>query len=84
MERLSKASPDCKLTTRQKKEIAELESKCAAKIAELNMFLKGKCEGHRQRGSISHRTVREAIGDGPEVTASGLGEKKSESPGSQE
>ena len=40
MERLSKASPSVKLTTRQKKEIAELESKCAAKIAERELFLK--------------------------------------------
>jgi len=42
MERLSKASPIVKLTTRQKKEIAELESKCAAKIAERELFLKGE------------------------------------------
>jgi len=40
MERLSKASPTVKLTGRQKKEIAELESKCAAKIAERELFLK--------------------------------------------
>ena len=34
MERLGKTSPTVKLTTQQKKAIAELESKCAAKTAE--------------------------------------------------
>ena len=42
MERLSKASPAVKLTDKQKKEIAELESKCAAKIAERELFIKGE------------------------------------------
>ena len=40
MERLNKSSPTMKLTAQQKKEIAELESKCAAKIAERELFLK--------------------------------------------
>lgn len=42
MERLSKTSPVVKLTGEQKKEIAELESKCAAKIAERELFIKGE------------------------------------------
>lgn len=42
MERLSKSSPVVTLTPEQKKEIAELESKCAAKIAERELFLKGE------------------------------------------
>lgn len=42
MERLNKTSPTVKLTDRQKKEIAELESKCAAKIAERELFIKGE------------------------------------------
>jgi len=42
MERLSKASPTVKLTDAQKKEIAELESKCAARLAERELFLKGE------------------------------------------
>jgi hypothetical protein len=42
MERLSKGSPETKLTAEQKKEIAELESKTAAKIAERELFLKGE------------------------------------------
>jgi hypothetical protein len=42
MERLNKTSPTVKLTDKQKKEIAELESKCAAKIAERELFIKGE------------------------------------------
>lgn len=42
MERLSKSAPVVKLTDDQKKQIAELESQCAAKIAERELFLKGE------------------------------------------
>jgi hypothetical protein len=42
MERLSKGSPPVKLTPEQKKEIAELESKAAAKIAEREIFIDGE------------------------------------------
>jgi hypothetical protein len=42
MERLTKASPTVKLTSEQKKEIAELESKCVAQIAAREVFLKGE------------------------------------------
>lgn len=42
MERLGKTSPTVKLTDEQKREIAELESKCAAKIADREFFLKGE------------------------------------------
>jgi hypothetical protein len=44
MERLNKTSPTVKLTAAQKKELAELESKCAAKIAEREIALKGEME----------------------------------------
>jgi hypothetical protein len=40
MERLNKSAPVAKLTAAQKKEIAELESKCKAKIAEREIALK--------------------------------------------
>ena len=40
MERLNKTSPTIKLTDAQKKEIAELESKYAAKIAEREIAMK--------------------------------------------
>ena len=42
MERLSKTAPPVTLTAEQKKQIAELESKCAAKIAERELFLKSE------------------------------------------
>ena len=42
MERLSKAAPTVKLSGAQKKEIAELESQCAAKIAAREITLKGE------------------------------------------
>jgi hypothetical protein len=40
MERLNKSSPTMKLTAAQKKELAELDSKYAAKIAEREIALK--------------------------------------------
>ena len=40
MERLRKATPTIKLTDRQKKRLADLESKYAAKIAERELALK--------------------------------------------
>jgi hypothetical protein len=42
MERLSKASPTVKLSEEQKRQIAELDSKCAAKIAERELFLQAE------------------------------------------
>ena len=42
MERLNKSSPTAKLTDQQKKEIAELESKYKAKIAERELFIEGE------------------------------------------
>lgn len=42
MERLEKSSPSIALTEEQKKEIAEVDSVCRAKIAEKELFLKGQ------------------------------------------
>jgi hypothetical protein len=42
MERLSKASPSVKLSEEQKRQIAELDSRCAAKIAERELLLQGE------------------------------------------
>jgi hypothetical protein len=42
MERLNKSSPAAKLTAKQKKELAELDSRYAAKIAEREIALKGE------------------------------------------
>ena len=50
MERLNKTSPTVKLTAQQKKEIAELESKCAAKIAERELFIQGEIAKAMEKG----------------------------------
>jgi hypothetical protein len=42
MERLNKSAPAVKLTTEQKKQLAELDSQYAAKIAEREIFLNDK------------------------------------------
>ena len=42
MERLNKTSPTVKLSDEQRKEIAELESVYASKIAQREIFLKGE------------------------------------------
>jgi hypothetical protein len=42
MERLNKTSPTVKLTDELKKELADLESQCSARIAERELFLKGE------------------------------------------
>ena len=42
MERLQKSSPTVKLTPEQKSQVAEIESRCAAKIAERELFLRGE------------------------------------------
>jgi len=50
MERLAKASPTVKVTDEQKKQLAELDSMCAAKIAEREIFLKGELEKAVDKG----------------------------------
>jgi hypothetical protein len=50
IERLNKAAPIAKLTAEQKKAIAELESQCAAKIAERELFLQGELAKAADRG----------------------------------
>ena len=50
MERLSKAAPSVKLTDEQKKQLAELDSKYAAKIAERELFLEGEITKAIDRG----------------------------------
>ncbi len=44
MERLNKASPSVKLTAAQKQQLAELDSRYAAKVAEREIALKGEIE----------------------------------------
>ena len=50
MERLNKSAPTVKLTDEQKKELAELDSLYASKIAQREIFLKGEMEKAAAQG----------------------------------
>ena len=50
MERLQKTSPSLSLTQEQKKELAEIDSKYRAKIAEKELFLKGQIRKAQTEG----------------------------------
>lgn len=50
MERLNKQSPQIKLTAAQKKELADLDARYAAKIAEREIFLKGELAKAVEKG----------------------------------
>lgn len=50
MERLEKQSPTAKLTDEQKREIAEIDSTCKARIAERELFLKEQIAKARSAG----------------------------------
>ena len=50
MERLNAKSPTIKLTETKKKELAELDTVYAAKIAEREIFLKGELAKEREKG----------------------------------
>ncbi len=50
MERLSKSAPTIQLTDEQKKELADLDSQCSAKIAERELLVKGEIEKAINKG----------------------------------
>ena len=50
MERLSKSAPTIKLTDKQKKELAEIDSKYAAKLAERELLLKDEMKKAAEKG----------------------------------
>ena len=52
MERLNKNSPSVKLNDAQKKELAELDSLYASKIAEREIFIKGELMKAREKGDF--------------------------------
>jgi hypothetical protein len=52
MERLQKASPSLSLTDEQKQELAELDSKYRAKIAEKELFLKDQIRKAQTEGKV--------------------------------
>ena len=51
MERLNKASPTVKLTDKQKKQIAELDSLYKSKIAQLEITLQGEINAATESGN---------------------------------
>ena len=52
MERLQKASPSLSLTEQQKKELAEIDSKYRAKIAEKELFLRDQIRKAQTEGKV--------------------------------
>jgi len=52
MERLNKTSPTVKLSAEQKKQLAELDSRYAAKIAERELALKAEIAKTAERGEF--------------------------------
>ena len=52
MERLQKASPSLSLTEEQKKELAEIDSKYRAKIAEKELFLNEQIRKAQAEGKV--------------------------------
>ncbi len=52
MERLNKTSPTVKLSDEQKRQIAELESQCSAKIAERELFLQAEIVKAVDKGDL--------------------------------
>ena len=52
MERLQKASPSLSLNEEQKKELAEVDSKYQAKIAEKELFLKDQIRKAQTAGKV--------------------------------
>jgi len=55
MERLAKTSPSVKLTATQKKQLAELDSRYQAKIAEREIALKGEQDRAAAAGDFEKR-----------------------------
>ena len=52
MERLQKTSPSLSLTEQQKKELAEIDSKYRAKIAEKELFLRDQIRTAQTQGKV--------------------------------
>ena len=52
IERLKKASPSLALTEEQKKELAEIDTGCRAKIAEKELFLKEQLRKAQGAGKV--------------------------------
>ena len=79
MERLSKASPAAKLSDAQKKKLAELDAKYAAKIAEREIFLKDELAKAAAKGDFEavEQLEKQIVSERKSLTAD-LEEKKDE------
>lgn len=77
MERLAKTQPTVKLTDEQKKDLAELDSKYAAKIAEREIFLRGQLQKAAEKGDAEeyHQIEEQLVRDRKALQAE-LEEKK--------
>lgn len=79
MERLSKQSPTVKLTADQKKKLAELDSKYAAKLAEREIFLKDELAKATAKGDFEalEQIEKQLVSERKSINAD-LEEKKEE------
>jgi hypothetical protein len=77
MERLNKSSPTVKLTAAQKKELGELDSKYAAKIAEREIALKDEINKFANAGENEQMELAQRqLSDDRKKLQSELEEKK--------
>jgi hypothetical protein len=77
MERLNKSAPMVKLTDAQKKEIAELDSKYAAKIAEREIVAKGEIDAAAGAGDFEKvEALKQQLSNERKGLQSELEEKK--------
>lgn len=77
MERLAKTQPTVKLTDAKKKELAELDSKYSAKIAEREIFLKGQLQKAAEKGDAEeYHQIEEQLVRDRKAFAAELEEKK--------
>ena len=77
MERLNKSAPTTKLTAEQKKEIAELDSLYASKVAQREIFLKGEITKAEMSGDFEAlEQLQKQLASEKKTFAAELEEKK--------
>lgn len=77
MERLNKTAPTVKLSEAQKKELAELESQYASKIAAREIALKAEIGKHAAAGELEQEeTTRQQLSQDRKKLQAELEEKK--------
>lgn len=77
MERLNKSAPAAKLTAEQKKEIAELDSLYASKVAQREIFLKGEIAKAEMSGDFEAlEQLQKQLASEKKTIAAELEEKK--------